>query len=151
MRLFILRHGQAEPYRRDDESRELVDAGRGEVKAVISRQAHLMGCPAVWGSPYIRAQQTAVIASEILGVPQGVSHTLAQLTPDASPAALIEELYQSGLETLLIVSHQPLVSHLLDTLCGPSEQHGMNTASLACVDCDVMAADMGRLEWLVHP
>lgn len=110
-----------------------------------------MGAVAIWSSPYIRAQQTAGIAAEVLGVTAGVSRTLSELTPEGAPRAVIDEVYRSDLDALLLVSHQPLVSRLLDVLCGSSAQHEMKTASLACVDCDVVAADLGRLQWLVHP
>ncbi len=110
-----------------------------------------MGAVAIWSSPYIRAQQTAGIAAEVLGVTAGVSRTLSELTPEGAPRAVIDEVYRSDLDALLLVSHQPLVSRLLDVLCGSSAQHEMKTASLACVDCDVVAADLGHLQWLVHP
>ena len=148
MELLVLRHGEAEPYRADDFTRELVAAGRAEVRAQLERQKARVGQPKVLVSPYIRARQTAAIAVEVLGL--GEPEICEYLTPESDPRALVDYLYAREDKSLMLVSHQPLVSHLLDVLCGPADAHGMDTASLACVDCPVMAADMGQLRWLSH-
>ncbi len=148
MELLVLRHGAAEPYRADDFSRELVAAGRAEVRAQMEREKARIGQPKVLVSPYLRARQTAAIAVDVLGLsePEICDH----LTPESDPRALIDYLYARGDESLMLVSHQPLVSHFLDLLCGPADAHGMDTASLAYVDCSVIAADMGQLRWISH-
>ncbi|WP_339898595.1 phosphohistidine phosphatase SixA [uncultured Gilvimarinus sp.] len=152
MRLFILRHGRAEPYQAMDASRALVPTGRDDVRLVVERQRDKM--PAltdVWVSPYVRARQSAEIARAALELPESCEHITDLIVPEARIDTLIAELYRSGLESVLLVSHQPLVSTLLDTLCGASEAHHMKTASLAALELDVVAADMGRLLWIEHP
>jgi phosphohistidine phosphatase len=152
VRLFVLRHGRAEAFKADDASRALVASGREDVRQVVTRQCDALGSvPHVWVSPYLRAQQTAGIAREVLALPDTCELVSNLLVPEARVFSLIDALYQAKLDTVLLVSHQPLLSTLLDTLCGPSEAHHMSTASLAAVDLDVVAADMGQLRWLVHP
>ncbi|MGH8353342.1 MAG: histidine phosphatase family protein, partial [Pseudomonas sp.] len=58
MRLWLLRHGEAEPQARSDAERALTKHGR---KEVLKAAGHLAGRPlaAILASPYVRAQQTA--------------------------------------------------------------------------------------------
>ncbi|WP_041523511.1 phosphohistidine phosphatase SixA [Gilvimarinus agarilyticus] len=152
MRLYILRHGRAEPYQAMDASRALVATGQEDVRQVVGRQRDNM--PAlrdVWVSPYVRARQSAEIARAVLELPESCEYITDLIVPEARVDKLIAELYRSDLESVLLVSHQPLVSTLLDTLCGVSEAHHMKTASLAAVELEVVAADMGRLLWIEHP
>lgn len=148
MRLFVLRHGQAEPFQQSDFHRALTIHGRDEVTRRISTHlTDLQGSHEIWVSPYIRAQQTAIIASALL-----VNNKLKTkdfLIPESDPYTLIDELYASQLESVLLVSHQPLVSRIINILCGENcFSPQMNTASLACIDLDVIAVGLGRLCWV---
>ncbi len=67
MKLWVLRHGEAEPYgARPDPERALTAHGREEV---LRSAAQLIGQPlaAIYASPYLRAQQTAQLVREALG------------------------------------------------------------------------------------
>lgn len=151
MRLFLLRHGRAEPFQSNDASRALVASGREDVRAILTRQRDKLNAVSnIWVSPYVRARQSAEIAREVLGLPAECEQVSDLIVPEARISHLVDALYQSGLESVLLVSHQPLASMLLDALCGPSDEHDMRTASLAAVELEVVAADMGRLQWLVH-
>lgn len=148
MQLFVLRHGQAEPFRQSDFHRALTIHGHDEVTRRIS--THLTdfhGLHEIWASPYVRAQQTAIIASDLLA-----SHKLKTkkfLIPESDPFTLIDKLYASQLESVLLVSHQPLVSRIIDLVCDENYfSYQMNTASLACIDLDIVAAGLGRLRWV---
>ncbi len=152
VQLWVLRHGRAEPYNGNDAGRALTDEGRAQVAEVLSRQRAQMDTRGlvIWSSPFLRARQTAAIAAELLDCP--IARETDLLLPEAKPSQLLEEVYRSSSHNILLASHQPLVSSLLDTLCGRrGEEHAMKTASLAAVRCEVAAADMGQLEWLVHP
>ncbi|WP_049722002.1 phosphohistidine phosphatase SixA [Gilvimarinus polysaccharolyticus] len=152
MRLFLLRHGRAEPFLANDASRALVASGREDVRNILTRKRDAMSAVTdVWVSPYVRARQSAEIALDVLGLSAQCERVSDLIVPEARVGHLIDALYESGLESVLLVSHQPLASTLLDTLCGSSAAHDMRTASLAAVELDVVAADMGRLQWLLHP
>lgn len=150
MELFILRHGEAEPRVTTDEVRQLTDKGRAAVARMIKSSLEDLGkLTHIWVSPLVRAQQTADIAASLIGDME--PYTTELLSPEADPQLLFNQLQLSECEGLLLVSHQPLVSKILDTLCGTERgYHDMATSSLACVDIDIMAADMGKLRWLRH-
>ncbi len=84
MKLWVLRHGEAEPYgARPDPERALTAHGREEV---LRSAAQLIGQPlaAIYASPYLRAQQTAQLVREALGF-QPELITVNWLTPDTRP------------------------------------------------------------------
>lgn len=106
---------------------------------------------ALWSSPYTRALQTAEIAANVLALPTQPAHISRNLTPGASVGHLIQELYEANLPSVLFVSHLPLVGDFIDTLCDSREPVHMKTASLACIELDMVAAGFGSLQWLAHP
>ena len=129
MKLWILRHGEAEHHARRDAERELTAHGRDQV---LCSAAHLIGKPLerILVSPYVRAQQTAELVRVALGF-TGELMTVPWLTPESEPKFAVSQLPDSG--NVLLVSHQPFVGELISLL-----QHGhvrqpqpMHTASLA--------------------
>ena len=129
MKLWVLRHGEAEPYARRDAERELTARGCEQVRCSA---AQLLGKPLdrIWVSPYVRAQQTAALVCEVLGF-TGEVQTVPWLTPESEPKFAASKLPDTG--NVLLVSHQPFVGELISLL-----QHGhvrqpqpMHTASLA--------------------
>ncbi|QJD58068.1 phosphohistidine phosphatase SixA [Pseudomonas sp. gcc21] len=144
MRLWILRHGQAEAQAPTDALRELTEAGRQEVRAVMSR---LAGEPleAVLASPLVRAQQTAELACQITGYSGKIS-TVDWLVPETDPRIVIRQLEQQTEQNLLLVSHQPLVSQLISLLVeGHRRGHyPMPTAGLVCLDLEYVAAGLAQ-------
>lgn len=136
MKLWVLRHGEAEPRANSDAERRLTVHGREQV---LHSAARLLGEPlqAIIASPYVRAQQTAALVQGALGFVEPV-RTVSWLTPDNDPRQVIAELDRLGLEHVLLVSHQPLVGALVGLLeqghCqAPS---AMSTATLAELEGD---------------
>ncbi|MCY1394420.1 Phosphohistidine phosphatase SixA [compost metagenome] len=151
MKVWVLRHGQAEPHSRDDAGRALTAHGREEV---LRSAAHLMGLPpldGIYASPYVRAQQTAWLVQKALGFGKEIS-TVGWLTPDTDPAAVVTELEKLGQGNLLLVSHQPLVSKLVGLLVAGSRQDGppMHTASLAELEGEFVLAGAMTLRGIEH-
>lgn len=154
MKLWVLRHGQAEPLTRTDAERELTAHGCEEV---LRSAAQLLGQPlqAIFASPYVRTRQTAELVRDALGGSVPIKWA-PWLIGDTDPKAVIAELdalEQSGLEHVLLVSHQPLVSMLIGVLEDGSSRElpNMHTASLAELEGEwVMAAGM-RLCGISHP
>lgn len=149
MTIFILRHGQAEAQITSDEARQLTAKGRADCARVLAARAEdLSVITQIWASPLVRAQQTAEIAAGYF--PALRVQTTALLIPEASPRALLDWLQSTAAtESILLVSHQPLVGKLLDTLCGKADgYHPMGTSSLAAVDTELVASGLGRLRWL---
>jgi phosphohistidine phosphatase len=149
VKLWVLRHGQAEAHAATDAERNLTAHGREEV---LGSAAQLIGKPidAIIASPYVRAQQTAQLVREALGF-AGEIRTVPWLTPEANPLQVLEQLESA--DNLLLVSHQPLVGNLIGLL-----QHGhlrdpqpMNTASLAELEGDWPLAGLMTLNAVTHP
>lgn len=87
MKLWILRHGEAESQVRTDAERNLTEHGRAEV---LRSAARLIGQPldAIIASPYTRAQQTAQLVREALGFEPDID-TVPWLTPEGDPRQVL--------------------------------------------------------------
>lgn len=149
MKLWILRHGEAEAHARTDAERSLTERGRAEV---LRSAAHLIGQPlgAIIASPYVRAQQTARLVREALGFVPDI-RTVPWLTPEGSPEQVLAHLVAE--DNVLLVSHQPLVGNLISFL-----QHGhsrqpqpMYTASLAQLEGEFALAGLMSLVSVKNP
>ncbi len=154
MTIFILRHGQAEAQITTDEARQLTDKGRSDTARVVqARSADMNPLMQIWASPLVRAQQTAAIAASYFS--RVSIQTSELLVPEANPQALIEWLDElnakSSNQSILLVSHQPLVGTLVNMLCcKPEDYYPMGTSSLAAIRAEIIAANMGDLLWLDH-
>jgi phosphohistidine phosphatase len=151
MKLWVLRHGQAQAHAASDALRELTAHGREEV---LRSAAHLLGQPldAILASPYVRAQQTAELVHDALGLEQPIV-TVPWLTSECDPQAVIGHLDEYAQGNVLLVSHQPLVGALIGLLQHGHyrEPQGMNTASLAELDGDFPLAGLMSLTSVRHP
>ncbi|MDH1443810.1 phosphohistidine phosphatase SixA [Pseudomonas sp. GD03721] len=151
MRLWLLRHGQAEPQAASDAARELTAHGRQEVQQAA---AQLLGRPltAIMASPYVRAQQTAELVRLELGF-SGSVQTVSWLTPDSDPRDALKYLDEREHAEVLLVSHQPLIGALGGLLVHGHRQEPlpMRTASLAELEGDISAAGLMELLALIHP
>ena len=153
MLLFILRHGHAEAQAETDALRPLSASGREELARNLSRcQAQLASIEEVLVSPLLRAKQTYELACTYLPtVPMRISDLLK---PGGNPHELVEylaEQEQNGIQSLLLISHLPLVGSVIDSLCGSEPgRYRMSTASLACLQCGPVAAGCASVESLHH-
>ncbi len=151
MRIWLLRHGQAEPQARRDAERELTAHGR---KEVLQSAGHLAGHPldGILASPYVRAQQTAELVREALGF-DGAVGTAPWLMPDDDPRDVLRFLDNRSERNLLLVSHQPLIGSLGGLLVHGSRDEAlpMATASLAELEGEGPLAGLMTLVSLYHP
>ena len=149
MKLWILRHGEAEPHALRDADRNLTEHGRQQV---VRSAAHLIGQPldCILVSPYVRAQQTADLVRDALGFSSALK-TVLWLTPESDPRFAVNQLPDSG--NVLLVSHQPFVGELISLLQhGPCRQpQPMQTASLAELEGEWPLAGSLRLLRVWHP
>lgn len=149
IRLWVLRHGQAEPRAASDAERALTERGYADAKAVAAWLEQQSQRPQrILASPYRRAQQTATAVAEALKV--NVT-TVPEPVPDAAPAAIADWLGQQG-DSLLLVSHQPLLSALVGWLVAGRTQAGppLETASLVCMEGDICAPGCMTLRRVLH-
>jgi len=151
MRVWILRHGEAERQTQHDPDRALTERGKHDAKAageLLAKETSkdLM----VFASPYKRAQQTAYAA--LKAMPQHSINTADWLQPDADPYAVVKQLDALSAHEILLVSHQPLVSALAGVLISGDYRDGppMHTASLLELKLSHVGAGCAKLKSLRH-
>lgn len=152
MRLYVVRHGEAEPQSSSDEARALTDRGREDVRGLWQALAARGEVPGpVYSSPYLRARQTA---AEICTVYRRELAGLSELlVPDGRPQEVFDWLLGlPQVDGMMLVSHMPLVGHLVGRLAdGPDARVPMGVGSVALLDVEVPAVGGGRLIWLRSP
>ena len=147
MKVIIMRHGQADWSAPSDSERSLTERGVQEVSSTVTQLADQQ-VDRIIASPYLRAQQTAGIASAALGVPV---ETLDALEPDGDSARVIKALPESGV--VLLVSHMPLVSGLAGLLCDGSTSNGpsFQTAMALALTLDIPGTGMAEVAEIIMP
>ena len=144
MKLFVLRHGKAADGF-PDEQRELTERGRADLSHVLSsRRSDVGQLDKVQCSPLLRARQTAEIARGALTF-EGPCEINEYLVPWASPLEFLNSL-DDNLESLLVASHQPFVSELVEYLT--DERIAMPTSTLVLVDVEYPAQGGGNVVWV---
>lgn len=140
MKLWLLRHGQAQPYQAHDAERQLTEIGREQV---VQAAEFLRGVAfdRIICSPYIRAQQTAQLLCSTLGDTPSIE-TVPWLTPEDDVRSVTRHLDQYPVEHLLIVGHQPLLGALAGWLQEADRTHSipMDTASVVCLEGEFVGA-----------
>ncbi|WP_339460656.1 phosphohistidine phosphatase SixA [Pseudomonas sp. EA_105y_Pfl2_R69] len=151
MRLWLLRHGEAEPSARSDAERRLTEHGCRQVRQAA---VQLQGRPlrTILVSPYVRAQQTAALVVESLGF-SGQLQTVPWLVPESDLRQVLRQLDGYPVDELLLVTHQPLVGALGGLLIHGHRQQplAMQTASLAELEGEEVAAGLMDLLAVLHP
>ncbi|WP_448549177.1 phosphohistidine phosphatase SixA [Thalassotalea fusca] len=154
MQVYIMRHGQAEGFVKDDAQRALTAHGIEEVSAMAQwfrQNKHDVDLVLV--SPYVRAQQTAATfcqSADISVKPE----TVAFVTPSGS--AIDVHDYIDGVvgaekySSVLIVSHMPLVSYLVGELTFEGQTPIFQTGAIAEINYDIKKMK-GELIGLVSP
>jgi phosphohistidine phosphatase len=135
--IVIMRHGEAEPLQADDQQRALTDQGRLEVQQMASWLARAY--PAfdyLWVSPYLRTRQTAALMLEAQASCK--LEVLTQLVPDGQALQVKDHLDLLLAEQpdarVLLVSHMPLVSFLVEAFTDAGRTPIFTTAALCCID-----------------
>lgn len=152
-----MRHGDAVSAVHNDSNRQLSSMGKAQsvqsakwLSEFISTHDLKINHSLV--SPFVRAQQTHACMSEHIDTGNLLSATVfdtEEITPSGNAFVAhrnIDALLLDSpkIESVLLVSHLPLISYLLDELC--TIQHSMifATGEIACVDYDVSASS-GKL------
>jgi phosphohistidine phosphatase len=146
MRLYLLRHGQADwpDWKGDDDDRPLTKAGRKEMHEVGEFLARCkVKVDSILTSPLPRAEQTADIAAEHLKV---VCREERMLAPGFRADDLPRLLRKHPRDSLLLVGHEPDFSKLIGQITGGKVK--MAKAGVASID---YAGKKGKLLWLIPP
>jgi len=154
MRLFILRHGEAEQYAAFDVDRRLTERGERDSKNVglFCAKANIHFTH-IFVSPFTRAKQTAQLVAEQL--PPAPIEETEFLTPSTDPKNLFELLRSFTSESrVLCVTHEPFASTCISTLISGTESSHvvMKPATIACIETDgPPTRGNGKLVWMVSP
>ncbi len=152
MLLHLLRHadaGDPESWTGPDSLRPLSAKGRRQSKRLGDHLAAIgFTADVIVTSPKIRAEQTADIVGERLGVPVTVDDRLAG---GFDLESLDELLTDAGdPDRIVLVGHDPDFSDMLSSLCGPKLE--MKKGALARIETDrPIRAGRGTLRWLLPP
>lgn len=157
MRLFLLRHGQAEPHKIPDETRELTEKGRHQTADITKHYLLDTDWNAIWVSPFVRAQQTAQIVLENINKKHPHSKlkltTINGITPEDSPKRALDLFTGHETETLLIVSHQPFLGALAGLLVYGNLQSvlDIHTSGLIELNMPIIGVGQAELVYTVSP
>jgi phosphohistidine phosphatase len=147
MRLTLLRHARAmerDDWRGDDADRPLTKDGVRQATRVLRGARALITAVEIWTSPWLRARQTAELASGLWKLPLREMDWLAgEACPSADRAARL----QANTDVVL-VGHEPDLSDLARFLCGA--QLVLKKASLAVLEGQPRRGTM-KLQLLLGP
>jgi phosphohistidine phosphatase len=116
--VYILRHGEAEAKSSQvpDDDRHLTTRGKSQLrKNLIVAKRIGTKIDLILTSPLVRAKESAEIVRDVFGIER--LEVEERLEPTRSPYEVYQSLAKhASLENLLIVTHQPLISSLIDAL-----------------------------------
>lgn len=139
MRIFIMRHGEAENFAPSDAERPLTTRGELQSKQMANLLATHLGATLdmVWVSPYLRAQQTWQAMADQLPAAKTVLN-IDEITPygDAKEVAayLKATVAVERPETILLVSHLPLVGYLTAEVVSGMQPPMFQTSAMAAIE-----------------
>ncbi len=139
MEIWLLRHAVAEDRSASgrDADRTLTEDGHRRARDVGRGLAALEpGIELVLCSPYVRARQTAEPVARALKLSSKLRQTRA-LEPERDPDDVLAEIRSEGVESVLLVGHEPHMGALLGRLVG-------GRADLAM---PMKKAALARLSW----
>ncbi|MEM1072050.1 MAG: histidine phosphatase family protein [Planctomycetota bacterium] len=131
----VVRHGKAEPDSETglDRDRPLRPKGEAQSRWLGERLADMLeprGTPIVVASPARRADETARLIAEVLGVEVAYDD---RLMVDAPASGVLDLIASHAATALVLVGHNPQVSRLVGVLWGGTSAQGpaMRTGEVA--------------------
>lgn len=152
MILYLLRHGEAENRGASDSARQLTPHGHKQNMAVASQWAGRRPVvTAALVSPYVRAQQTSLDIQQVL--PELQFQDWALITPDTDAYTVLSALAGRSDDSVLLVSHNPLVSNLTNLLLDGAytDRIIFGTSDLICLELSEVAIGCGELLYKLSP
>jgi phosphohistidine phosphatase len=149
MIIFVMRHGEAEPYKQDDQSRHLTGFGVSQSEHAAKWMAKQLNAHNLLKqvdlalvSPYVRTIETLAAVGQFMSISKTIQ--TSAVTPDGNAndvQDLIdgELLQDNSIKCLLVISHMPLVSLLSDVVC-----HGFNARIFDTADVRMINYDFER-------
>lgn len=153
MQVFIMRHGDAALDAASDAVRPLTRCGCDESRQMASwLKDQQVDIKRVLVSPYLRAEQTMGVVKEVMNLPSNVD-VLPELTPGGDVGLAGDYLHmlaKEGVESVLVISHLPLVGYLVAELCPGEAPPMFTTSAIASVTLDDHDGP-GVFNWQMSP
>ena len=152
MILYLWRHGEAENWGASDSARQLTPAGHKHNLTVAAQWArHEPVVTTALVSPYTRAQQTSIDIQQVF--PDLNFQDWALITPDTDPHAVLDALADRSDDSVLLVSHNPLLSNLANLLVDGAYTDSiiLGTSNLICLELPEVAIGCGELRYTLGP
>ncbi|WP_439257548.1 phosphohistidine phosphatase SixA [Lonepinella sp. BR2271] len=140
MKIFIMRHGEAEMFAKSDKERTLTEFGQQSAAS----QAHWLKSTAlqldkVLVSPYTRAKQTFDYINQAFDDQlSDCAEVWDAITPNGKAELVVDYLsvlFDQDINQVLLVSHLPLVGEIVAELCGKNNVSFL-PATIAEIDWD---------------
>jgi len=148
MKIYLMRHGEAGLNAPHDDLRVLTENGRIRVESNVNQNRdELANAEAFFSSPILRAKQTAELTRALLARSDPVSE-VSWLIHESDPAHAIIQLSNLKVSSVILFSHQPFASRLVELLCDlDAGKITMSTACIVAVDADPVAEGCGSVLW----
>lgn len=148
MRLYLVRHAEASLNAERDEERPLTERGWAQAQDVadwLCRQ--ITGPASVVASPLLRAQHTASVMSQALGL--DTVQCEPSLAPESDPLRAeqaLSLLAGEGIEDLVVVSHMPLIASLYAWIAEGTLTTGdaYDLAEVRVLSIEIIAPGLGQ-------
>lgn len=148
MKLYFIRHGEAEDLAPTDHDRELTERGKERV-ARASRVLKRLGVApmSIYTSPRIRAKQTAKLIGDALDIEPTIVEDVNFGFNTSHVKGFLQDL--SSKDEVMFVGHNPDMSQIVHKLTGASVS--MKKGGLARIDVINAKVRRGELVWLIAP
>jgi len=152
MKLYFIRHAEAEAHCEDDRGRALSAKGREQTDRVASflKKANILDA-LILSSPFKRAKQTATILSKRVGNagPEIVDWLGCGMAPETCMSQLSQT--KAGERPIILVGHEPDFSETIAAWIGAStgDLLHIRKASVTHLDISAFTIEGARLEFLV--
>jgi phosphohistidine phosphatase len=140
--IWMLRHGDAEDSAENDDARRLTEKGERQAEAAGGALTGLgVSLDACLTSPKIRARDTARIVGRELGVEVDETEALRGGDFDPEQVAGQVRIQGRGPATVLLVGHEPDLSHAIDAATGTRVQ--LKKGGLAAIEGGTLIVLLG--------
>lgn len=154
MKIFIMRHGEAEHFAASDAERVLTSRGISESVTIaqICRDKGITAVDLALVSPYVRAQQTWQQVQTVLTASE--VETCHDITPYGQAESVFDylcariEIEQP--QSLLLISHLPLVGYLTAEFVSELPAPMFSTSSMVCIEFEPESRQ-SELLWHLYP
>lgn len=152
MQIFLIRHGDAELEADSDALRMLSSRGKADCWNIARQLSGRQGdVDTMLVSPYLRARQTAEQLANVVSI-SNIKES-EDLLPEAEVSRALNLVQACQADSVIVVSHNPLVSRLLSLIVEGSKhaEYYLATSQLVCVDAEVPGPGCGSIRYELLP